>query len=78
MRDFVRSEKKHMASKAYLSFSTGPRMTLCLWRRFDSVTKSLTLRARPFCTLAALLGLEVHEYVLAPAGLARVQIRLRE
>jgi hypothetical protein len=42
------------------------------------MTKSLTLWVRPLCTLAALLGLEVHEYVFAPAGLASIQIRLRE
>jgi hypothetical protein len=33
------------------------------------VTKSLTLWARPLCTLAALLGLEVREYVFAPLAL---------
>jgi hypothetical protein len=67
-----------MKSKAYISFFDRVTNDALFGEGPILMTKSLTLWARPLWTLAALLGLEVHEYVSAPAGLASVQIRLRE
>jgi hypothetical protein len=37
--------------------------------------KSLTLWARLLCPLAALSGLEVHEYIVTPAALSALKSR---
>jgi hypothetical protein len=78
MRDFVKSGKNIWNQRLILVFRQGHEWHSAFGESPILATKSLTLWARPLWTLAALLGLEVHEYVFAPTGLASVQIRLRE
>jgi hypothetical protein len=78
MRDFVKGGKNILHQRLISVFQQGPESHSVFGEVPIGPTKSLTLWARPLCTLAALLGLEVQEYVFAPAGLASVQIALRE